>query len=65
MLYAGGLKFLLLSAVLYAPGTVLYFLARWEQKARIFTPPEMIVFAALVLAAIAALYALATGVITV
>ncbi|SCK61705.1 arginine:ornithine antiporter / lysine permease [Variovorax sp. HW608] len=65
MLYAGGLKFLLLSAVLYAPGTVLYFLVRREQKARIFTPPEMFVFAALVLAAIAALFALASGAITV
>ena len=32
MIYAGGLKFLLLSAVLYAPGTALYFLARREQK---------------------------------
>lgn len=65
MLYAGGLKFLLLSAVLYAPGTVLYFLARREQKARIFTSPEMFVFAALVVAAIAALFALASGAITV
>ena len=25
MLYAGGMKFILLSAVLYAPGTLLYF----------------------------------------
>ena len=65
MLYAGGLKFLLLSAVLYAPATVLYFLVRREQKARIFTPPEMFVFATLVVAAIAALFALASGAITV
>jgi len=65
MLYAGGLKFLLLSAMLYAPGTALYFLVRREQKARIFTPPEMLVFAALVVAAIAALLALASGAITV
>ncbi|WP_431274877.1 basic amino acid/polyamine antiporter [Variovorax ureilyticus] len=65
MLYAGGLKFLLLSAVLYAPGTVLYFLARREQKARIFTLPEVFVFGALVIAAFAALFALASGAITV
>ena len=32
MLYAGGAKFLLLSALLYAPGTFLFVLARREQK---------------------------------
>jgi len=65
MLYAGGPKFLLLSAILYAPGTILYFLARREQKARIFTGPEMLVFGVLVLAALAALWALVSGAITV
>jgi arginine:ornithine antiporter/lysine permease len=65
MLVAGGPKFLLLSAILYAPGTILYFLARREQKARIFTGPEKLVFGLLVLAALAALWALASGAITV
>ena len=65
MLYAGGPKFLLLSAILYAPGTILYVLARREQKARIFTGPEMLVFGVLVLAALAALWALVSGAITV
>ena len=37
MIYAGGLKFILLSAVLYAPGTVLYFWARREQGKPVFT----------------------------
>ena len=32
MLYAGGAKFLLLSALLYAPGTWLYYYARREQR---------------------------------
>ena len=31
MLYAGGLKYILLAAVLYAPGTILYIWARREQ----------------------------------
>ena len=31
LLYAGGMKFIVLSAVLYAPGTALYFWARREQ----------------------------------
>ena len=65
MLYAGGPKFLLLSAILYAPGTILYVLARREQKERIFTGPEMVVFGVLVLAALAALWALVSGSITV
>ncbi len=37
MILSGGLKFLLLSAVLYAPGTILYFWARREQNERVFT----------------------------
>ncbi|MDM0078158.1 basic amino acid/polyamine antiporter [Variovorax sp. J2P1-59] len=65
MLFAGGLKFLMLAAVLYAPGTILYFIARREQKERLFTLPEMMVFAVLVMAAIAALIALGTGAIAV
>ena len=32
MLYAGGAKFILLAALLYAPGTSLYFFARREQR---------------------------------
>jgi arginine:ornithine antiporter/lysine permease len=65
MLYAGGLKFVLLAAVLYAPGTILYFIARREQKERLFTLPEMMVFVVLIVAAIAALIALGSGAITV
>lgn len=65
MIYAGGPKFLALSAILYAPGTLLYVLARREQNERLFTPPEMVVFALLVVAALAALWALVTGAITV
>jgi arginine:ornithine antiporter/lysine permease len=65
MIYAGGLKFLLLSAMLYVPGTFLYFLVRREQKAVVFTFPEMIVFALAALAAVGALFALSTGAIVV
>jgi len=65
MIYARGLKFLLLSAVLYAPGTALYSLARREQKKKLFTVPEMVVFAVLVVAAVAALFALHSGAIAV
>ena len=39
MLYAAGLKFILLAAVLYAPGTILYVVARREQGKPVFTRP--------------------------
>lgn len=65
MIYAGGIKFLLLSAVLYAPGTLLYFIARREQGARIFTGTELAVFACISVAAVAAVIALISGEIVV
>jgi arginine:ornithine antiporter / lysine permease len=40
MIIAGGLKFVLLSCILFAPGTLLYFMARREQNLRVFTPLE-------------------------
>ena len=40
MLLAGGAKFLLLSALLYAPGTWLYAAARREQGLALFGPRE-------------------------
>jgi arginine:ornithine antiporter/lysine permease len=65
MLYAGGVTFLLLSAVLYAPGTVLFVLARREQSGTVFTPLEWPVFGVMAAAAIAGLYGLATGAISI
>jgi arginine:ornithine antiporter / lysine permease len=65
LLWAAGTKFLLLSAVIYAPGTILFFLAKREQNRRIFTPIEVAVFVIVVVGAIAAIYGLATGAITI
>ncbi len=65
MLYAGGAKFLLLSALLYAPGTWLYYYARREQRQRVFTMAETMVFAVVAIAAILALVALVSGAIVV
>lgn len=65
MLLAGGAKFLLLSALLYAPGTLLYAVARREQRRALFGRRERWLFAALCLAAAAGLAALATGTLTV
>ncbi len=65
MLYAGGPTFLLLAAILYAPGTLLYFIAMREQGVRIFRPAEMLLFAVVVAAALAAAWGLANGTIAV
>ena len=65
LLWAGGVKFLLLSAVIYAPGTILYFMARREQNRQVFTPIETALFVVVVAGAIAAVYGLATGWITI
>jgi arginine:ornithine antiporter/lysine permease len=64
LIYAAGMKYLLLSAILYAPGTVLYFWARLERKARVFTPIEWVVFIAAVIGAAVGIHGLATGYIT-
>ncbi len=65
MLYAGGAKFLLLSALLYAPGTILFALARREQGAAVFTRLEWLLFAVVVTAAVLGLYGLAVGAISI
>jgi arginine:ornithine antiporter / lysine permease len=64
MFVAAGLKYVLLMTVLLAPGTILYFWARWEQKARLFTQVELGIFAVTLIAAAIGVYGLATGLIT-
>ena len=65
MLYAGGPKFVLLAALLYAPGTWLYYFARREQRQNVFTTAEWAVFGTVAIAAILALVALASGAIVI
>lgn len=65
MIYAGGLKFLLLSAILYALGTALFFYARREQKKPLFSPREWLVFIAVVAGCLVGIYGLVTGSITI
>jgi len=65
MLFTGGLKYVLLSAIFFAPGSALFILARREQHAKLFTPGEWILFLAVVAAAIYGVYGLATGTITI
>lgn len=65
MIYAGGTKFVLLSALIYAPGTVLYWLARREQNLKVFNWTDWLVFATATVAAAAALRGLISGAISV
>jgi arginine:ornithine antiporter/lysine permease len=65
MILAGGMKFVLLSAIFYAPGTLLYFWARREQDKQLFTPVEWAVFLVVVVSAVIGIHGLATGYITI
>ncbi|HHX0885371.1 TPA: basic amino acid/polyamine antiporter [Pseudomonas aeruginosa] len=65
MIIAGGLKFVLLSAVLYAPGTALYFWSCREQDKQVFTPLEWLIFVLAVAGCVIGIYSLATGKITI
>jgi arginine:ornithine antiporter/lysine permease len=63
LLYAAGLKYLLLAALLYAPGALLFAVARREQQRAVFKGAEWALVAVIVILAAAAGYALFTGAI--
>jgi arginine:ornithine antiporter/lysine permease len=65
LIYAAGFKFLVLSAILYGPGTVLYFWTRREQNKKMFTPIEWLIFLVTVVLCIVGIHGLATGYITI
>ena len=66
MIIAGGLKFVLLAALLYAPGTVLFRMARRQQGAPVFASTlEWTVFGLTAVAAVVALVGLLTGALAV
>ncbi|WP_349974790.1 arginine-ornithine antiporter [Pseudomonas sp. WHRI 8519] len=64
LLYAGGMKYLLLSALLYAPGVILFAKAKREVGQPIFTNVEKLIFAAVVIGALVAAYGLYDGFLT-
>ncbi|MBA4790566.1 MAG: amino acid permease [Rhizobiales bacterium] len=61
LIYAGGLKLLLLSSLLFAPGTLLFVLVRREQGLALFTAREAAALGVIVLAALAAIWGLLSG----
>ncbi|TDV58747.1 arginine-ornithine antiporter [Pseudomonas sp. LP_7_YM] len=64
LLYAGGTKYLLLSALLYAPGAILFAKAKRELGRPVFTNVEKLIFAAVVIGALVAAYGLYDGFLT-
>ena len=65
LVFAAGLDFLLLSFIIYAPGTVLFVMSRREQNRRYFSPTELIILVVAVAGFIAGIAALATGAIEI
>jgi arginine:ornithine antiporter/lysine permease len=66
LVYAGGLKFVVLSAVLYGPGTALYFWCRREQGLPVFEKAsDWIIFILAMVGAVVGIYWIATGYIQI
>ena len=65
LLYAAGPKYMLLSLIIYAPGTVFFVMARREQGRSVFSPREWVIFLVSVVGALIGVIALVAGWITV
>ncbi len=65
LLFAGGTKFLLLGFIIYAPGTILYYITRREMRKQVFTPAEWALFAVAVAGCVIGIHGLVTGYITI
>jgi arginine:ornithine antiporter/lysine permease len=61
LLYAAGPKYILFSFIIYAPGTVLFVMARREQGRRLFTGREPVILGVSVIGAIVGVVALVAG----
>lgn len=61
LIYAAGLKFVLVSFIIYAPATVLFVMARREQGRQLFSPREYVILAVSVAGAVLGIVALALG----
>ncbi|SEI91225.1 basic amino acid/polyamine antiporter [Demequina mangrovi] len=61
LLFAAGLTFVLVSAIIYAPASILFIMVRREQGRRWFSPRESIILAVSLAAAAVGAVGLATG----
>jgi len=65
LIYAAGFKFLVLAAILYGPGAILYFWTRREQGKKVFKPVDWIIFLVAAVLCVVGIHGLATGYITI
>jgi arginine:ornithine antiporter/lysine permease len=65
LVFAAGVDFLLLSLVIYAPGTILFVMSRREQGRRLFSAAELVILVIAVAGFLTGIVALATGAITI
>jgi arginine:ornithine antiporter/lysine permease len=65
LLYSAGVKFILVSLIIYAPATVLFVMARREQHRRLFSPGEVVILAVSIAGALVGIVALAAGWISI
>jgi len=65
LIFAAGIEFLLLSFIIYAPGTILFVMARREQGRRVFSPLELGLFVLALVLAVLGILGLATGLIVI
>jgi len=65
LVFAAGVGFLLLSFIIYTPGTVLFVLSRREQGRRLFSPAELVILVIAVIGFVTGIVALASGAITI
>jgi arginine:ornithine antiporter/lysine permease len=65
MIYSGGFKYILLSALIFFPATLIFYKARKDAGQQVFAKNELLLFALFAIGAVIALWALATGRITV
>ncbi|KAA1423887.1 amino acid permease [Mumia zhuanghuii] len=63
LLYSAGVEYLLLACIVYAPGTLLYVVARRERSRRVFTRAEALCCVVLIGAAVAGVALVAAGTI--
>jgi arginine:ornithine antiporter/lysine permease len=61
LFYAAGFKYLLVSSLLYAPGSIFYIVARYQQRKQIFKLFEGIFFSVIFFSATISVYLLTTG----
>ena len=61
LIFAAGLKFLLVAFIVYAPATILFMMARKEQGRKFFSKGELVILAFSLAGAVAGILALALG----